>query len=109
MTTTTRLDHVTSRNTARAAARTRAEADLYETIRDAGRDAMQSGKDIAAAEREHARNVAAHPGSSSDAWVNAGASRVLGLAPRWEPVFLREYDRATTRAARHFLDVVSPE
>ena len=70
---------------------------------------MQSSKDIAAAEREHARNVAAHPGSSSDAWVNAGASRVLGLAPRWEPVFLREYDRATTRAARHFLDVVSPE
>ncbi len=104
-----RLDHVTSRKTARRAARIRAVDDLYETIRDAGRDAMQSGEDIADAEREHARNVAAHPGSSSDAWVNAGASRILGLAPRWESVFLNEYDRATTRAARHFLAVVSPE
>ena len=103
------LSNVTSRKTARRAARIRAEADLYETIRDAGRDAMQSGEDIADAEREHARNVAAHPGSSSDAWVNAGASNTLGLARRWEPVFLAEYDRATTRAARHFLAVVSPE
>lgn len=103
------LRNVTSRSTALRAARARAERDLYETIRDAGRDAMQAGDDVHTAEREHARNVAAHPGSASDAWVNAGASRFLGLASRWESVFLAEYDRATTRCARHFLAVVSPE
>ena len=97
------LTNVTSRKTALRAAQVRAEADLYETIRDAGRDAMQSGEDVHEAEREHARNVARHPGCSSDAWLSAGASKVLGLASRWESVFLREYDRATTKAAQRFL------
>ena len=100
---------ISTRNTARAFARKQAERDLYETIRDAGRDAMQSGDDIAAAERETARAIAAHPGSSSAAWVNAGTSRVVGIPQRWEAVFLREYDRATMAYARHFLTVVSPD
>jgi len=100
---------ISTRNTARAFARTQAESDLYETIRDAGRDAMQSGDDIADAERETARNIAAHPGCASEAWVNAGASRIVGIPQRWESVFLREYDRATAYHARRFLTVVSPE
>lgn len=103
------LVNVTSRQTALRAAQARAEADLYETIRNAAREAMQSGDDIHAAERECARNSAAHPGHASEAWLNAGASKTLGLATRWESVFLREYDRATTKTARHFLAVVSPE
>lgn len=100
---------ISSRSTAIAFARARAEHDLYETIRDAGRDAMQSGDDIADAERAVARNVIAHPGCSSDAWVSAGGSRFNGVPERWEPVFLREYDRATDYHARRFLAVVSPE
>jgi hypothetical protein len=100
---------ISTRNTARAFARTQAEHDLYETLRDAGRDAVQSGESIDAAERETARNIASHPGSASEAWCNAGASRIVGIPARWEAVFLREYDRATTAYARHFLTVVSPD
>jgi hypothetical protein len=100
---------ITTRRTARAAARVHAEHDLYETIRDAGRDAMQSGESVDDAERETARNIAAHPGGASEAWCNAGASRIVGIPARWEAVFLREYDRATTAYARHFLTVVSPD
>lgn len=100
---------ITTRRTARAAARLHAEHDLYETIRDAGRRAMQSGASIDNAERETAGNIAAHPGCSSEAWVNAGASAIVGIPARWEAVFLREYDRATTAYARHFLTVVSPD
>lgn len=100
---------ISTRTTALDFARTRAERDLYETIRDAGRDAMQSGDNIAAAERSVARNILAHPGCSSDAWVAAGASRFNGIPERWEPAFLREYDRATAYHARRFLTVVSPE
>lgn len=99
---------ISTRSTARAFARNQAERDLYETIRDAGRDAMQSGESIDDAERETARAIAAHPGCSSEAWLNAGASRIVGIPQRWEAVFLREYDRATTAFARHFLTVVSP-
>lgn len=100
---------ITTRRTARAFARTQAEHDLYETLRDAGRDAMQSGESVDDAERETARNIAQHPGSASEAWCNAGASRSMGIPARWEAVFLREYDRATTAYARHFLTTVSPD
>ncbi len=100
---------ISTRNTARAFARAQAESDLYDMIRDAGRDAMQTGGDLADAERETARNIASHPGCASEAWVNAGASRIAGIPARWEAVFLREYDRATTAYARHFLTVVSPD
>ena len=100
---------ITTRRTARTAARLHAEHDLYETIRDAGRRAMQRGERLDDAERETAGNIAAHPGCSSEAWVNAGASAIVGIPARWEAVFLREYDRATTAYARHFLTVVSPD
>ena len=100
---------ITTRRTARAAARLHAEHDLYETIRDAGRHAMQRGEIVDDAERETARNIAAHPGCASEAWCNAGASAIVGIPARWEAVFLREYDRATTAYARHFLTVVSPD
>lgn len=75
---------ITTRRTARAAARVHAEHDLYETIRDAGRDAMQSGESVDDAERETARNIAAHPGGASEAWCNAGASRIVGI-PALQP------------------------
>ena len=100
---------ITTRRTARTAARRYAEHDLYETIRDAGRDAMQSGESIDDAERETACNIATHPGCASEAWLNAGASAIVGIPARWEAVFLREYDRATTAYARHFLTTVSPD
>ena len=43
---------ITTRRTARAAARVHAEHDLYETIRDAGRYAMQSGESVDDAGRQ---------------------------------------------------------
>ena len=100
---------ITTRRTARAAARLHAEHDLYRTLRDAGLDAMQSRESVDDAERETARNIAEHPGCASEAWCNAGASAIVGIPARWESVFLREYDRATTAYARHFLTVVSPD
>jgi hypothetical protein len=103
------LSNVSSRSTARAAARLVAEIDCYERIREAGRNALQTGRNIAAAERRCAADLAAAPGAAAEAWLNSGAGRILGLPRQWEDVFAYEYERALARAARHFLTEVSPE
>lgn len=98
---------ISTRRTAIAAARAFAEEQHATQVREARDRAVEDtgDRDGAAdeAERDYCRSVARHPGSASDAWVNAGASKLCGVPERWEPLFLRALDAEAVRLAEKAL------
>lgn len=91
---------ISTRRTAIRAAQEYAWAQHDELYREAGSTALEHGEDADEAQATYCRNVVAHPGSASDAWVNAGASKLCGVPERWEPLFLRTLDAEAVRLAR---------
>lgn len=102
-------NNITSRRTAIAAARARAEEVVGETISVAGHDAMRDGVNVSDAEREAAHLILAQPRDSYSSWIATGTPRAAGIQTRWKGVFLREFDRATAYCARRFLRAPSPD
>jgi hypothetical protein len=91
---------ISTRRTTIAAALEYARSEHETLYREAGSTALESGDDADEAQATYCRSVIAHPGSASDAWVNAGASKLCGVPARWEPLFLRTLDAEAVRLAR---------
>jgi hypothetical protein len=69
---------ISTRRTTIAAALEYARSEHETLYREAGSTALESGDDADEAQATYCRSVIAHPGSASDAWVNAGASKLCG-------------------------------
>jgi hypothetical protein len=70
---------ISTRRTTIAAALEYARSEHETLYREAGSTALESGDDADEAQATYCRSVIAHPGSASDAWVNAGASKLCGV------------------------------
>jgi hypothetical protein len=70
---------ISTRRTTIAAALEYARSEHETLYREAGSTALESGDDADEAQATYCRSVIAHPGSASDAWVNAGAGGDTGL------------------------------